>query len=393
MDHVGRDSFYGFLASQRGRMFRDEDFAMLYWRDKGRESVPASLLATALVLQGHDGVSDEEAKARADFDVRWKVALGVEIEDGPFAKSTLQLFWAQLILHEGVRAIFQKSLGLARESGYLKKGKIKAVVDRSYILGRGAVKDTYNLLADGMVQLIRALASLGGEGPEVWAASHGLSRYFGTSIKGEASVNWDDAEERREFLAGIFDDADRLLGKTREAVAEHAPGSAEEQRLVEASELLSQLLLEDIERRSDGAAIKEGVVPDRVVSVHDSQMRHGDQSKSKRFDGHKLAVAVDGESQLIKAVEVLAGNGPDSDQALELVGQTEENTQLEVEETIGDCAYGDGVTRRALQRRDASSSFGCPDVGVGSTSPRKTSLSTWRLEPADVPRDRRPTPW
>lgn len=348
VDHVGRDSFYGFLARQRGRMFRDEDFAMLYCPDNGRNSVPPSLLATALVLQAHDGVSDEEAKARADFDVRWKVALGVEIEDCPFAKSTLQLFRAQLILHEGVRAIFEKSLGLARESGYLKKRKIKAVVDTSYILGRGAVKDTYNLLADGIVQLVRALASLCGEEPEVWAASHGLSRYFGTSIKGQASVNWDDAQGRQEFLAGIVEDADRLLEVTREALAEQAPGSAEEQRLVEASELLSQLLLQDVERRDDGVTIKEGVAPDRIVSVHDPQMRHGHKSKSKRFDGHKLAVAVDGESQLITAVEVLPGNAPDSDQALELVEQTEENTQLEVEETIGDCAYGDGVTRRAF---------------------------------------------
>lgn len=348
VDHVGRDSFYGFLARQRGRMFRDEDFAMLYCPDNGRNSVPPSLLASALVLQAHDGVSDEEAKARADFDVRWKVALGVEIEDCPFAKSTLQLFRAQLILHEGVRAIFEKSLGLARESGYLKKRKIKAVVDTSYILGRGAVKDTYNLLADGIVQLVRALASLCGEEPEVWAASHGLSRCFGTSIKGQASVNWDDAQGRQEFLAGIVEDADRLLEVTREALAEQAPGSAEEQRLVEASELLSQLLLQDVERRDDGVTIKEGVAPDRIVSVHDPQMRHGHKSKSKRFDGHKLAVAVDGESQLITAVEVLAGNAPDSDQALELVEQTEENTQLEVEETIGDCAYGDGVTRRAF---------------------------------------------
>jgi len=348
VDHVGRDSFYGFLASQRGRMFRDQDFAMLYCPDNGRNSVPPSLLATALVLQAHDGVSDEEAKARADFDVRWKVALGVEIEDRPFAKSTLQLFRAQLILHEGVGAIFQKSLALAREGGYLKKRKIKAVVDTSYILGRGAVKDTYNLLADGIVQLIRALASLCGEEAEVWAASHGLSRYFGTSIKGEASVNWDDAEETRGFLAGIVDEADRLLEMTRGALAEHAPGSAEEQHLAEASELLSQLLLQDVERRSDGVAIKEGVAPDRIVSVHDPEMRHGHKSKSKRFDGHKLAVAVDAESQLITAVDVLAGNAPDSDQALELVEQTEENTQLEVEETIGDCAYGDGVTRRTF---------------------------------------------
>ena len=32
----------------------------------------SSLLATALLLQTYDKVSDAEAKARADFDIRWK---------------------------------------------------------------------------------------------------------------------------------------------------------------------------------------------------------------------------------------------------------------------------------------------------------------------------------
>src|SRR3972149_12203990 len=88
LDFVGRDSFYGFLATERGNLFRDEDFGRLYCPDNGRNSVPPSLLATALLLQAHDRVSDEEAKARADFDVRWKVSLGIGIDDRPFATSS-----------------------------------------------------------------------------------------------------------------------------------------------------------------------------------------------------------------------------------------------------------------------------------------------------------------
>src|SRR3979409_229054 len=89
-DFVGRRNFYGYLASQRGELFRDEAFAALDCRNNGRPSVPPSLLATALVLQTYDGVSDDEAKQRADYDLRWKVALGIELEERPFAKSTLQ---------------------------------------------------------------------------------------------------------------------------------------------------------------------------------------------------------------------------------------------------------------------------------------------------------------
>ena len=72
LDYVGKDTFYGLLASLRGQLFSDDDFAEIYCPDNGRDSVPPSLLATALLLQTYDKVSDAEAKARADFDIRWK---------------------------------------------------------------------------------------------------------------------------------------------------------------------------------------------------------------------------------------------------------------------------------------------------------------------------------
>ncbi len=192
LDHVGRDTFYGFLASQRGRLFRDEEFGELYCPDNGRDSVPPSLLAAVLLLQTHDRVSDEEAKARADFDIRWKVALGIAVDDKAFAKSTLQLFRAQLILHEKVRVVFQRSLQFARQTDYVKRHRMKAALDTNYILGWGAVKDTYNLLADGIIQVVRALAALEGKKEETWAKDRGLERYFGSRVKGEVDIEWDD---------------------------------------------------------------------------------------------------------------------------------------------------------------------------------------------------------
>jgi transposase len=140
-EFVGRGTFYGWLAAQRGELFRDEDFAALYCPDNGRPSVPPSLLATALVLQTHDGASDEEAKQRAAYDLRWKVALGVGLDARPFAKSTLQEFRAQLIVHREQAAIFRKSLALAKRRGYLPPGrKLKAALDTTNILGRGRAR-------------------------------------------------------------------------------------------------------------------------------------------------------------------------------------------------------------------------------------------------------------
>ena len=120
LDLVGRDSFYGRLAGLRGQLFRDEDYAALYGRDNGRSSVPPSLLATALLLQAHDRVSDAEAHCRATVDLSWKVALGVEVEVRPIAQTALQHFRAQLVLPAQMREHFLHSLELARTQGLLR---------------------------------------------------------------------------------------------------------------------------------------------------------------------------------------------------------------------------------------------------------------------------------
>jgi hypothetical protein len=184
----------------------------------------------ALVLQAHDGVSDEEAKARADFDPRWKAALGIGLEERPFAKSTLQLFRARLIIHERVRTLFERSLAFARRTGYFRSRK---------------------------------------------------------------------------------------------------------------------------------------------------------KSASKRFDGHKAQVAVDPESQLITAAEVMAGNAPDHERALQMVEQVEANVSVTVEEAVGDCAYGDGDTRRILPDGSSPRPGGnwwprWPQGAEGPSSPKRTSGSIWR---------------
>jgi transposase len=346
LDFIGRDSFYGFLANQRGKLFRDEDFAEFYCPDNGRPSVPPSLLAYALLLQTHDRVSDEEAKARADYDLRWKVALGIEVDERPFAKSTLQLFRAQLILKEKMQAVFVRSLELAKQSGYLKKRRLKVVLDTTYILGRGAVKDTYNLLGDGIRQLCQALAAAQDQECKTWVKEHQFQGYFGSSLKGEAQVNWDDEQARNAFLHKIVTDGQRLMRLAQERQATLAEGDPRSQQIAAAGQLLGQLIDQDVDLTGGQVKLKEGTSRDRIVSVHDPEMRHGHKSSSNRFEGHKAAIGVDSESQLITAVDVVPGNAVDASPAMPLTEASEQNTGQEVEETVGDCAFGDGNTRQ-----------------------------------------------
>jgi hypothetical protein len=369
-EFVGQRTFYGYLAGQRDELFRDEDFAALYSSDRGRPSVPPSLLATALVLQTYDGVSDEEAKQRADYDLRWKVALGVEVETRPFAKSTLQEFRAQLILHGQTRALFQRSLEVAKRRGVWKKGKapderqhIRLALDTTYILGRGAVRDTYNLLADGIVQVLRGLARLVGCDLVEVAEELGCARYVaGPSLKGQADVDWTDPQARQRFLAEIVADAEQLLEVVRGTRSDLTEGSPQDQELVVAADLLARILAQDIERDASGPRLKRGVAPDRLISVHDPEMRHGRKSSSHRFNGHKAQVAVDTDTQLITAVDVLAGNAPDAQQALAVVEASEVATGCQVAEVLGDCAYGAGETRAEFAAAGRTLIAKVPDI-------------------------------
>src|SRR5437867_401580 len=226
LDYVGRDTLYGYLAQHRGQLFRDEDFAILYCRNNGRPSVPPSLAVSILFLRAYDSVSFVEAIERTKYDLRWKVALGLEMEEVPIQKSALQEFQARLVLHEQGEALLKKSIDEARRAGYVTSRKIRVALDTTPTLGKGAVKDTYNLLADGIEKLACRLAAVAGEAISSWADKQELHRYFGSSLKGEAAIDWDDKAQREQLLTQIVQDRRRLLSLAEQARQEH-PDHAE----------------------------------------------------------------------------------------------------------------------------------------------------------------------
>ena len=139
------------------------------------------------------------------------------------------------------------------------------------------------------------------------------------------------------------------MAATRDTQEGCAADSPERGQIGAAAQLLGQLLHQAGARPAAGVHLKQGVSQDRIVSVHDPEMRHGRKRSRQRCDGHKAAVAVDprprGPRQLITAVAVLPGNAPDAQGALELVAQSEQHTGLPVSEAIADAAYGHGHTR------------------------------------------------
>lgn len=338
---LASSSFFGQLAEAGDRLFKDQDFAEFYCQDNGRPSVPPSELALLLVMQTHDGVSDAEAIARTAYDLRYSAVLRRHAGEPLCAKSTLQLFRAHLVLYEKARSIFKQSVQEAKRVGLLKGEALKVALDTKPIEGRGAVEDTYNLLATGIGLLAEALAKLRRKSKSQWLKDHNLDHYSESSIKGGADIDWANKDARERFLTKIVADARRILAL--------AAGGGPE--IKEAADLLEKLLLQDVEETTDqtGAprsTIKEGTSASRIPSATDPEVRHGRKSKSKRFNGHKVSVAAEVTTGIIVAVDVLPGDCADSTGALDMTKQAEENTGLSVEETIGDCAYGSGATRQ-----------------------------------------------
>jgi len=132
-DHVGSNTFYGSLRRLGQELFKDEDFAGLYRDEHGRPSVPPSQLCIALLLQTYEGVSDEEAIERTAYDLRWKVALRLKLDE---KLSTLQLFRAKLVVHEQHGQIFEGSVTACRRAGLLKRRKLDVAIDTTPVLGR-----------------------------------------------------------------------------------------------------------------------------------------------------------------------------------------------------------------------------------------------------------------
>lgn len=351
LEHVGRDSFYGFLATTRHQLFRDSDFAGLYRKDLGRPSVPPSQLCIALLLQAREGVSDEEAIQCTAFDLRWKVALGLEVDEKLCAKSTLQLFRAKLIVHEKFQDVFQKSIQACQKAGLMRRKKLEIALDSTPVFGRGAVKDTFNLISDQVRTVVRAVVALKGYDLGDLVAEQGLGRHFGSSLKSHFEIDWGDPDQKRAVVGQLVADARVTLELAKDALRGYAKGADHTRELREAGDLLADLLLQDIDEEPEdggGPRIHQGTKKDRIISTTDPEMRHGRKSPTKTFDGYKASVAVDTEDGVVLSTDVCAANAHDSESAGRLVKQSGDAAGREVERVLGDTAYGTSNARREI---------------------------------------------
>jgi transposase len=323
-------SFYARMAVHGDRIVSDEDFADCYSSGWGRPSIPPSVFMKTVLLQLRDDVSDREAARRAAKDLDWKRALGLEADEVPFHHTSLSVFRSRLLVNDADERVLRATLERGVEAGLFPK-KVLAIVDSTGVMGAAAVADTYTLLR-------QAMARLGAAGAD--RLTKRLRRAINRLCVNKARIDWADAAARRRHLGELVALAKVVLAATAGA-----------DELTEARDLLARVVEQDIDQESDdgaGPGIRQGVAPDRVISVVDPEMRHGRKSSSQRVDGYKSHLLTDHDSELILGVAVTAANDADGPQAAPLVAAALD-AGVAVREVLGDTAYGDGDTRVAVE--------------------------------------------
>ncbi len=376
-DVVSKGSFYDRLHDVGPELIKDEDFARLYASGKGRPSIPPSVMMRALLLATKDGTSDRESARRTRVDLDWKHALGLELDHPGIGATTFSLFRARVVLHDADQQLFRATLRRAVELGLFPR-KILALIDSSPVLGAGAVADTYALVTSA----IRKLVAQAGEDTLSKTLRRQLKRYL---REGKPPIDWQDSTARATELARMVAAASKLRAAVADRVAVEPEGP-----LSKADALLAAIVAQDVETDPDSGAprLRQEVSKDRIVSTTDPQMRHGRKSKSRRFNGHKMHVVTDADTELVLGVEVGAGNGSDGDAAAGLVTEIRDELDLPVDEVVGDMAYGDGDTRAEVEAAGATMTAKVPPVPNGD----KFSKTDFDIDLSDPDRPRATCP-
>ncbi len=300
-------SIYAFLHRERGALFPDESFADLF-DERGRNSVPPSVVAVVMVLQRLGGLSDREAVERFSFDMRWRYASGVGGYDTgawtSFAHTVLVDMRARLRSSERPNRIFEVALGAAKQAGLIGR---RRVLDSTPLYDAVATMDTITLIRSAIRGLLK-VADPGLAAELVGVLKSGDD--YASSAKPQ--IDWDDEEARAELIDSRAKDGFALVMAL--SGRELAPP------VKEAATLLLTVLGQDLEERQDGVfAIAQRVAPDRVISTVDPETRHGHKTAAHGFDGYKAHVAIDPESELVTATRVTPGNLGDAAPAAELL--------------------------------------------------------------------------
>ena len=329
-------SMFAFLAAHRGELFGDDDFADLFPSGKGRPSVPASVIASVMVLQVLHDYSDAEAAEAARCDLRWKAACGFPLDHGGFDPSTL-VYWRRRIAKSDRPHRVNDAVKKVIEQTGVLTGRRRRVVDSTIVADAVATQDT-------VTQLVSAIRRVAREVPGAAGQIAAVCTGHDYSAPGKPEIDWDDPAAKDALVSALVNDANAVVAAFKDTELEDRAASA--------VALLALVAGQDVEpaEGSDGTdgrwRIARKVAEDRVISTVDADARHTRKSPEARRDGYRAHVSAEPETGLISDEELTKATGDENSDAA-VAGQMIAR-EPEAAEVYGDSAYGTGDLRAAL---------------------------------------------
>ena len=318
-------SVEAFLADHRHELFPDELFVDLFPSGRGRPSIPADVIASVMVLQALEGLSDRDAARALRDRISWKVACGLALDDEGFDFSVLTYWRTRLRKSERPERIFDAVRSVVDATGVLR-GKTRRALDSTLLDDAVATQDTVTQL----IAAIRRVRRVVPGARDVTLSAHDYE------ASGKPLIAWDDPVAKAALVDGLVRDARSLLAAFEEVTEEADVSSA--------LGLLALVAGQDVEQGDDGTwKIARNVAPDRVISVVDPEARHMHKSRSEYRDGYKAHLPIEPETGLVTAAALTPANAPDGRTGVELLADEEPGLQI-----LGDGAYGSGETLSAL---------------------------------------------
>jgi IS5 family transposase len=328
---VAKGSVEEFLADHRGELFPDQMFADLFPTRRGRPSVPADVVASVMVLQALDGLSDRDAAEQLRTNITWKVATGLSLADPGFHPTVLTLWRNKLRASDAPQRIFDAVRAVVTVSGALA-GKGRRALD-STVLDDAVVRQ------DAIMQLVAQIRRVRRLVPEAKALE--LSAHDYDNDPGKPACAWNDQEAIDAMVSALVHDALATLEAVGDLELDEVQG--------EAVGLLALVAGQDVEPGDEEGTwrIAQRTAPDRMVSVIDPDSRHAHKTAHNYRDGFKAHIAVEPDTGLITACDLTAGNVGDGQAAMGLLAGEPQGTQV-----LADSAYGSGSLRAELEAAD-----------------------------------------
>ncbi|MGH3967329.1 MAG: transposase, partial [Mycobacterium sp.] len=286
---VPEGSMFAFLAGHRQDLFPDNEFEDLFPSGKGRPSIPASVMASIVVLQTLHDLSDRETAEAARCDLRWKVATGMALDHNGFDPTTLVYWRKRLAKSDRPHRINEAVRQVVAETGILG-GRRKRAVDSTVLADAVATQDT-------ITQLIAVIRRVGRSVPGAAEVIAVVCTGHDYSHPGKPVIDWDEPGAKDTLVSALVNDANALLAAFAEVDQDELGES-----VAAALALLALVAGQDVEpaEGSDGTdgrwRIARKVAPDRVISTVDPDARQTRKSPEARRDGYRAHVAAEPET-------------------------------------------------------------------------------------------------